>query len=263
MKPPLHIHLVWHPDFIEGLEYARLVYSRFTRNIDQLFGSAMGIPVYFHSLLTKNDSASAPLGINLDAASQHCIVILADLKMALSIDEWKNQVNNLLVVSAAKKNSRIVPMAFSSAVMNKVSSYFGKLNWARIYDGEAAGGMKEFLILQLAHELCKQLYRNDAAFTEDPGSGIKPIRLFLSHSKKDGLQITQKIKDHVQKYATLDVFFDANSISPGDDFADVLHESFYDPALQKQKSTLLVIQTDYFSTREWCRFEVLTIVRRL
>ena len=259
MKHPLHIHVIWHPDFKDGSDYAKLIYSTFNRNTDQLFGRSTGIPVYFRSSIPATPRSNSLFGIDFTTAAQHCVVFLADIKMAISDDTWTNEITQLVKKAKADSGIRIIPMAFTKDVMMGMGYLFDKINWARIYEGTAAGDMKQYLLLILAHELCKQLYVNDPEFSEEPGNATKsPIKLFISHAKVDGLKIAEQIKKYIEQFTIIDLFFDARSISQGEDFAEILKEGIYNPELQKQKSTLLVIQTDLYSTREWCRFEVLT-----
>ncbi|HVR41611.1 MAG TPA: toll/interleukin-1 receptor domain-containing protein, partial [Thermoanaerobaculia bacterium] len=86
--------------------------------------------------------------------------------------------------------------------------------------------------------------------TDDPDK----VRIFISHSKSDGALLAESIHDQVRK-EQLDAFFDTYDILPGTTFAKVIESRI-------RKSIVLVVLTDTFASREWCRLEVLT-ARRL
>ncbi len=81
-----------------------------------------------------------------------------------------------------------------------------------------------------------------------------PVKLFLSHAKKDGLHTTQNLKAFIERETKLDVFFDTVDVADGYDFEKQFEE-------QIRNSALVVFHTDEYSSREWCRIEVLIAKR--
>jgi len=87
---------------------------------------------------------------------------------------------------------------------------------------------------------------------------LKKIRVFISHSKHDddGESVGNAIRDWIHDHSPLASFFDIYDIPPGLSFEHVLlHRS--------ETSVLLAIHTDTYSSREWCRREVIKAKRCL
>jgi hypothetical protein len=85
---------------------------------------------------------------------------------------------------------------------------------------------------------------------------LKRVRIFLSHSKHDdyGQIIAEGIRSSILAENDLDAFFDVVNIPPGVKFADVLVHNI-------SVSAVVAIHTDSYSSREWCRREVLEAKR--
>ena len=92
------------------------------------------------------------------------------------------------------------------------------------------------ILIRLTHRICELIG--------------EPVKVFLSHAKQDGKDFTVSLREHIHTYTGLDTFFDANAIGAGEDFAKVIEE-------EAASSMLLVVHTDAYSSREWCRKEVL------
>jgi hypothetical protein len=80
--------------------------------------------------------------------------------------------------------------------------------------------------------------------------GAAPLRLFLSHTKRDsiGLKIAEALKKYLDA-TTVERFFDEVSIQPGDDITPELEEGIKD-------SALVAIRTDDYVASPWCRLEL-------
>ena len=85
---------------------------------------------------------------------------------------------------------------------------------------------------------------------------LKKVEIFLSHSKHDpnGERIARLIRDALFRGDGLESFFDVHDIPAGLRFNKVL--------LQKVKvSAVVAIHTDSYSSREWCRREIIEAKR--
>jgi hypothetical protein len=78
-----------------------------------------------------------------------------------------------------------------------------------------------------------------------------PVKFFISHAKIDGKDIAKQINRYILSETPLKTFFDANDIRSGGYFQDELVEQ-----IKNEDSVLLVIQTDKYASREWCRIEI-------
>jgi len=85
---------------------------------------------------------------------------------------------------------------------------------------------------------------------------LKKVSVFLSHSKHDayGQSIALAVQDFLSKNSALSAFFDVRDIPPGLPFPDVLERYV-------QKSAIVAIYTDSYSSREWCRREIIEAKR--
>src|SRR5262249_21907341 len=111
------------------------------------------------------------------------------------------------------------------------------------------------LLIPVTHELCRLLLgeRRIEHGTGDLGGRVgRPVQVFISHAKIDGGPIARRIRDHIGQNLSLKTFFDVNDIPPGDQFENVLRD-----AVDQEHTAMLVVQTDAYSTREWCQREVL------
>lgn len=111
-----------------------------------------------------------------------------------------------------------------------------------------------YMISKLVHELCRLIVSPPQATDAGTKISAKPVNLFLSHAKADGAEIAKDIKNYIEEDSALKTFFDANDIAPGYPFSDELKGAI-------ETSALICIQTDYYATREWCLFEVITAKR--
>ncbi len=110
------------------------------------------------------------------------------------------------------------------------------------------------MISKLVHELCRLIVSPPKVTEAGTTTSAKPVHLFLSHAKADGAEIAKQIKNYIEEDSSMKTFFDANDIAPGYMFSDELKGAI-------EKSALICIQTDYYATREWCLFEVITAKR--
>ncbi|HMV68369.1 MAG TPA: toll/interleukin-1 receptor domain-containing protein, partial [Myxococcota bacterium] len=78
-----------------------------------------------------------------------------------------------------------------------------------------------------------------------------PLTLFVSHAKRDGLGPAGEILRHLAVANPVKAWFDANDLRAGDAFRDA-----FDRAIET--SMLLVVWTDHYTTRPWCRWELAT-----
>ena len=110
------------------------------------------------------------------------------------------------------------------------------------------------MMSKLVHELCRLIVSPPQRTAAGTTTSAKPVKLFLSHAKADGAQIAKQIKNYIEEDSSMKTSFDANDIAPGYRFSDELKGAI-------ETSAVICIQTDYYATREWCLFEVITAKR--
>jgi hypothetical protein len=85
---------------------------------------------------------------------------------------------------------------------------------------------------------------------------LEKVRVFLSHSKHDpdGERIAKEIRTALLDDHGMEAFFDVHDIPAGLRFHKVLLK-------RVQTSTMIAIHTDSYSSREWCRREIIEAKR--
>lgn len=246
--PPFIIYIVWHPQFQEGSTYAEFIYRTFNRNFNDPSNRSLGIPVFYRSIGASGSEDEMPRDIDSAAAQRSAVIILVDDQMVIHREPWKDYLDGLMAMDSENGNLRIFPIALTKNASN-VNDKVNRKNYIRLFKKETLEDKCSFLAISLAHEFCRLLHGYERVNDNETAS-LPRLKLFLSHSKADGVAITKLLKCWVQEFTGLQAFFDATDIPPGESFAKVIRENV-------DVASLLVIQTDVYSTREWCRAEVL------
>ncbi|HUF62723.1 MAG TPA: toll/interleukin-1 receptor domain-containing protein [Verrucomicrobiales bacterium] len=76
------------------------------------------------------------------------------------------------------------------------------------------------------------------------------LRFFISHAKMDGLPLALALKALLKDPLKLDAWYDADDIVPGSDWQKALRQGVL-------SSVLIVLRTENYDLRPWCRQEVL------
>lgn len=252
LKYPLSLYVVWHPDFKEGKIIANNLYSIFCRDVEQPLLRGLGIPVYYRSVSSQGE----PIPIDADSASRNAIVLLIDQNYIIDPD-FQEYTKSL--IKLVDDNTRIYPIALcrQAYALEDLNSY----QFIRAYQGDLAAkenfdfSMKK-IKTELLHDCARLLMNIQSTWEDRPGDRVpSPVKLFLSHAKKDGLETTRKFKAFIDAELKLDVFFDTVDIADGYEFERQIEENI------KKNTALVVFHTDEYSAREWCRIEVLLAKR--
>ena len=235
---PLIVYVLWHPAFADGEKLAKQIYSSFSRDIHNPLSRGIGIPVYFRNILDLEKKNSHPFGIDLDKAQRTAVVLMVDDNMVVDKD-WREAVKcvNHLMKQQKKSSHILYPVAVTGNAYN-IGGDIPQKNYIRLCNVEEEDAKPLFLINTLAQEMCRNL--DNIIRETKPGEitvelSPKPIKLFLSHAKKDGTSLARDLKLHIRDKLRVDTFFDSNDIAMGYDFADELVGSI-------QESVLLVLQ---------------------
>lgn len=253
-KPCLNVYVIWKPEWNTanydtsiGFKLARLIYFTFARDIEKPLNQGLGIPVFFRAAAGSNDSR-LPLDIDLEQAERSFIIMIVNGAMVTD-PVWVNYAKELSErVKPANGRHRIFPISLSRAAL-QFDSALGQTNFIRYHEFPSNRGQNSSeLMIWLTHELCRFLNRPRPAA---PGAVMspKPIRLFISHAKQDGVPLAERFRKAIADTPAA-VFFDSIDIAPGYDFGAEIESNI-------RESTLLVLQSDVYSSRPWCRREVL------
>lgn len=257
-KAPLAIYVVWHPEFNRGIEFAEFLFSTFNRDINDPFARGIGIPVFYRYL--ADPQTGIPIEINLGEAQSSIVVVLIDdfckINWSRYIGQLYEQFEN--TINDKNDNHRFFPVAFNQSAL-KIHPKVSENNFIRLYDHEIELNkdtllQKSELKMRLTHEICRLFHELPRiADIEQYPSELRnnsPITLFLSHTKNGGVPITQAIKQFIETNTPAKSFFDSLDLISGKKFSIELEKHI-------EKSALIVIHTDKYSTREWCKWELI------
>lgn len=245
-KIPLQIDIIWHFEFEKGKKIAEDLFKLLDRDPDEINQHEIGIPVKFNQRLEK---------IKSNYSEKTGIIILIDQNFACD-DEYQKKLEKFLLENG--KDSFLIPISFISNMgvieiepLKKVNvfniqNYFLEelCEKIKVTSNNEKEEVKEILLYNnILEKILKELYGKD-----------KKIRLFLSHTKRDdfGKENSKLLKDLIQVYHKVDVFYDINDIEVGNEIWGNIEKEF-----QKEESFLVVINTNEYSNSSWCRKEVL------
>ena len=219
IKQPLCIYVISHKDFANKEECNEIIYSTFCKDLEDWLNRGINIPTFFYD--------SYNINIDKDSYEKNIVVILIDDKLLL--DKRNNDLNFI----TSDEELYIVSFAISKNAY-KLSTYFNDKNLIQVYDSK---NILDTMTLNLAHFICK-------CMTD------KKQKVFISHAKVDGKNIAKDLQHYISTETKLDSFFDAHNIQESTEWKNELEESIKD-------SIVLVYYTDLYSTRLWCRKEIL------
>ena len=254
IKYPLNIYVVWHPNSPICKEIAEELYSTFSRDYKNPLSRGIGIPVYFRSVAFENNK---PLSIDFGNSEKNAVILLID-KYYYEDENFREYTEG--ISNKIDNNNRIFPVS----LFHNSYSIGGKLSMlqftdaTKFFDKKLNFEKKKHLSkairkisTELLHDCCRLILDFHPIQKDKENHRIgSPVKLFLSHAKKDGEITTIKFKRFIEDNLKLDVFFDTVDIANGYDFAEQFKEEI-------KHSALVVFHTDEYSNREWCRREVL------
>ncbi len=265
LMAPLSLYVVWHPDFVEGKVYADHFYKTFCRDSDKPITRGLGINVYYRSKNLVPEVKLPPIPINYDDSNYNVVIVLIDDLMVIG-DDWEEYVTAIWERCKSDNSCLFLPVAISNHAYN-LSQSVAFANFIKPLKS-VAQVTKESIINNnaihfsnsIAHEICRLLLNNEDRWSnKNDRNGVEedliplspaPVKLFISHAKADGEALAIKIRDYLNSGSSIKTFFDAVDIAPGYDFTTEIGGSI-------QRSALLVVLTDAYATREWCKKEVI------
>jgi hypothetical protein len=252
LKYPLTLYVVWHPEFIEGKTFARELYSVFCRDVNQPLSRGLGIPIYFRSYSYDK----FPIPIDPQKASRNAIVLLIDQNYFIDANFTRYTED---LVKLVDENTRIYPVALCDQAC-EIGHGLKSIQFIRASHGNLSIDMNfqlswKKIKTELLHNCARLLMNFQATYEDKQDDRVpSPVKLFLSHAKKDGLETAKRFKAFVDAELKLDVFFDTVDIADGYEFEKQIEANI-------KNSALVVFHTDEYSAREWCRIEVLVAKR--
>ena len=259
-RAPLQLLLLAHPKSALANQIAEALISRF---VEPPASGGLRIPVFFTP--DKGDDCPPELngvgGLNLNAAQHTIVVILADARMLRTINSgtgnaWKTFVQRAIELNPLDVSPHhVLPVALEPEGF-QLSDTQHVLS-ALISDDDELGAYERRLAEISFHIAARgvQLLEHGKIPAVAPNRMKAPVTIFISHAKAD---LDRKYHDDTvhQIRAILDElpieqWFDTQQIATGQDFAAAINAGIRDCSI------MLAIQTDHYSSRPWCRREVL------
>ena len=239
-KQPLLVHLVYHPRSSGAADLARLVQRRLNGDV---MVPGLRIPTVF---CATGEDGSPPAELRLDRAEWNVVVPLADDQLCVDPD-WCRFVADIFEIGRQPR-MRYVPVQLSSAAWPLDDRLKG-VSFARAYLEAEGSDREEFVLRRLVVELCR--YISGLDFQGDRTEA--PVKLFLSHAKSDltaAPNVTRKLIECLREDQPIEAWVDSGDIATGSEFSKAIEEGV-------KHTSLLVVLTDSYAAREWCREEIL------
>lgn len=235
LKMPLATYVLYHSEYSEGEKAFDMIYQLLCRDTERPLTDGIDIPVY---LRTGKDGDNI-LPINFGESGKTAIIILIDEKMFCSkvwrdyIEELANNVSDTIKIYGIGLYQYAFEISSKTETIQaiKLSNYCFEDNWDLIQT-----------------RLLESFYR----FLTNPEQKVK---LFISHAKKDCLSEAKQLCNYLNSSTKLDTFFDEYDILDGNDFANQIEKNV-------ASSLLVVLNSDVYTDREWCRNELLIAKRK-
>jgi hypothetical protein len=257
-RPFLVVYVAWHPAFADGSAMAKSLYDHYRRELYENVAGGTGLSVMYRS--APEPGSDVPLGIDFADAETSAIILLMEEHWAAD-PAWVAWGRDLMDrTDAAGLGARIFPVAIDGAVM-KLGVAEQALRWDK-WAGDKPEERERRLISGLTYQFCRMLrsyleqLKHPAEEEEALEKYLRKVEIFLSHSKHDthGERIAKLIRDQLYRGDGLASFFDVHDIPAGLRFNKVI--------LQKVKvSAVVAVHTDSYSSREWCRREIIEAKR--
>ena len=234
MLAPLSVYVLYHSENKEGREIYERLYKLLCRDAGDPFFDGLDIPVYY----SCGSDAKAINAIDYTRAEKTVILLLIDQKMYIS-EAWKNVVKD-------------IPKA-PNVWLCPISQYQYAFDFSGRTEYQQFIQLKTYSILDNWQEFKTRLFDYlIRSLSVDPK---KKLKIFISHSKRDkdnlGRVNAEDLRDYLRKETKGDSFYDVNDIVDGFRFDKQIESAIKD-------SLLIVLFTNTYSSREWCRRELLT-----
>ena len=256
--PPFTLYVVWHPDFTRGDNIGNLLLDRFGSHRYRYVSGGDSVRVIFRNAAAPG--SLEPLPIDWNSAGTTAVVVLLDNTL-IENASWSHYVR-ILAEQAERSGfgTRVIPVAMEDVVLD-IGLVEEALRW---HDWAGPDDKKERQLVRELTDTFIRMLRYRLACLRHPGDGhgalddyLTNVRVFLSHSKHDdhGGIVAHALRTWLNDNANAAPFLDVRNIPAGVPFDSVLEH-------EVARSVMVAIYTDSYSSRDWCRREVITAKRR-
>lgn len=257
-RPFLVVYIAWHPSFAGGPAIAKSLYDHYRRELYENVAGGTGLSVLYRS--EPDPDSGAPMVIDIDEGETAAIVMIFDEGFAAddAYMAWAQDLMNCTDVAGLR--ARVFPVAIDGALtrVGVAQQAVRWDKWQNIEEGDRIRRLTSDLTYQFSRMLRSYLERLRRPDEEDAAleQYLRKVQVFLSHSKRDqdGERIAKLIRDKLFKGDGLATFFDVYDIPTGVRFDRAIVQ-------QVRVSAVVAVHTDSYSSREWCRREIIEAKR--
>lgn len=283
-QSPLSIYLVFHQKSDEARQIAHECYEWFRLNGDDGDRTEAGLPTWFRSAVVQldatrceelfpkaartRDESELPKyeftpAIEWDRATTNVVVILgdrelvADRKTRHALEALCLQIDE----SGHARSTLVLPIELHWSI-HQLQYVTSTRNAVRVGDPIPEGvSLRDEDTREEWLQHCQRRSRVlRRALTEsiarefvserDANQRPEPLNVFLSHAKRDGRVIAERLRDGVASLGQVKTWFDANDLPSGYEWDHPMETAAAGSA------ALVSVVTDAYPTRPWCRQEV-------
>jgi hypothetical protein len=246
LKTPVTIYVVHHPDCEEAKELASRLFEWFRLSClsGESSAGAAGLPVYFRRQL---DLEGFVPKIKFDAAELNVVILLVDHRMVAqpewlkAVVELAKEITTVRQSGSGDRDVQLLPVALHESFY-RTGPLYQEFNPIRLLDLTPA--QQEAVLRRSATEAIARVLRADV------DGSPQPLDVFLSHAKRDGMQIAESLRDGIRQVSQLVAWYDANDLPYG-----AAWESPMKAAAARGTAAMIATVTDAYPTRPWCRRE--------
>lgn len=236
---PISVHFLIHKDYYDIKEVRTYLYSLLCRDIEKCNTDGLDIPVFFH---IGGGKTNIPKISNIDSEKQIIVPIIDENMFCDSL--WNKYFDELIDKVHNDKNQYVLCPVSMFDFAFQIHDGIKDIQFIRLRSNSILDNKQEFQI-----RLFDLLIRSLGVVEEN-----HKLKVFISHSKRDedaiGKKRAELLRNYLHSTTKLNSFFDANDILDGENFGEKIKESI-------KNSIFVIVHSDTYSEREWCRIEVL------
>lgn len=249
MGTPILVQFEYHPRSEEAASIAENLHTALN---DDPAVPGLRIPTLF---TRDNNTDVVPEPRIAEEAERVLVVVLADNYLAAhDFDEplddgrtWADYFADLRNLCDHNENYRLMPVQLTRH-KSQINSRLEDISFLPAWRCDSRQEQECFIARRITHLLLRRIQSTSPSLEDAP-----PVTIFLSHAKYDleaEPYATKALLDHLTAEQPQGAWFDSGDIEAGSIFAKRIECGVKDAAL-------LVILTDSYSSRSWCRREVL------
>jgi hypothetical protein len=239
-KQPLLIHFLFHPESQDARELAQQVHGELN---SETVVPGIRVPTVF---CPNSADGKPPPQLNFGLAQRNVVVVLSDDQLLIE-KEWCRFVADVWQ-SCDGTASGFLALQLSVNAW-PLDDRLETVHFTPAYQTSSPEERLALVTRRIVVELCRFL-RTLKIGTDSPKA---PVRLFLSHTKMDfdtEPKVTKQFIAALTAGQPIEAWVDSGKIDSGSEFDREITSGVRD-------ASLLVVLTDHYATREWCREEVM------